>query len=200
MSDDRSIHAASASLGADQERDWQRHSRLGELLLTRYFDWADEADEFDSIFADHEIWAWVPDPASPDRELGMPDGRPIRYLGRIDQLISDQNDEYWIVEHRVVLNRWASDQALVAVRRHAARPLGARRRLSPIAARRHRLQRARHPARRAGTPRRVAGRGAGRLGSSRSPRHATGATHQSPTQSGDPQGSTQTPTSTPTAG
>ena len=58
----------------------------------------------ESIFSDHDVWVPILDPNSddPEQELARPDNRPVRYLGRIDGMVSDTNDEYWIVNHRVV--------------------------------------------------------------------------------------------------
>lgn len=85
----------------------------GRALLTSYFRWAEGIDDFDSLLVDHDVWAPVPDPRQSETDLGTPDGRPIRYLGRIDQLVGDPDDEYWIVRHRPVEGGWMSDEDLV---------------------------------------------------------------------------------------
>lgn len=113
MSERASAYEAARPLTPAQARDWQRHRRLGKALLTRYFDWADGADDFDSIFSDELVWTSVPDPDDPSRDLGLPGGRPIRFAARIDQLVSDPGDEQWIVEHRVVFDDWTPDAALL---------------------------------------------------------------------------------------
>lgn len=87
--------------------------RAGPGRAQRYFDWAAPRDDFESILADEDVWAPVLDPLKPGYELGTPDGRPIRYFGRLDQLISDAQDEYWVVCHRLVWDGWADDQALI---------------------------------------------------------------------------------------
>ena len=113
MSEQASAYEADQALSAAQARDWQRHRRLGEGLLTRYFDWADAADDFDSLFSDELVWSPVPDPDDPERDLGLPGSRPIRFVARIDQLVSDTSDEHWLVEHRVVFDDWPPDDALL---------------------------------------------------------------------------------------
>ena len=113
MSEQASAYEKTRSLSPTQSRDWQRHRRLGESLLTEYFDWADTTDEFDSLFSDELIWSPISDPDEPDRDLGLPGGRPVRFVTRIDQLISDPNDEHWIIEHRVVFDDWLPDKALL---------------------------------------------------------------------------------------
>lgn len=114
MSEQASAYERDRALSSDQVRDWQRHRRLGAGLLTRYFDFADSADNFDSMFSDEIIWSQVPDPDQPSRDLGMPDGRSIRLATRIDQLISDQDDESWLQVHRVVWDDWTPDTDLLA--------------------------------------------------------------------------------------
>ncbi|MGH8902219.1 MAG: hypothetical protein ACRDYA_11190 [Egibacteraceae bacterium] len=106
MRQDREIYERTASLTAEQEGEWHEYSELGEAVLQHYFEWAAMVDEFDSIFSDQDLWAPIPDPWSPGHELAMPDGRSIRYLGRVDQLISDPDDEYWVVDHRITSHGW----------------------------------------------------------------------------------------------
>ncbi|MEO5884792.1 MAG: hypothetical protein ABIQ58_04670 [Candidatus Limnocylindrales bacterium] len=113
MSEQASAYEKTRTLTPELARDWQRHRRLGEALLARYFDWADAADDSDSLFSDELIWTPVPDPDDPVRDLGLDGGRPIRFVTRIDQLVSDPNDEHWIVEHRVAFDDFAPDAALI---------------------------------------------------------------------------------------
>lgn len=113
MRQDRGIYEKSASLTAEQEREWQAQSELGETLLKHYFQWAATVDEFASIFSDHDVWTHIPEPGNPDHALAMPDGRPIRYLGRVDQVISDPSDEYWVVDHRVIRDGWEDADELL---------------------------------------------------------------------------------------
>lgn len=75
---------------------------VGGRLLEHYFAWAADLDEFDSLLSDDEFWAPVPDPADPAQGLVTADGSPIRYLGRVDQLVADLDDENWVVRHRIV--------------------------------------------------------------------------------------------------
>jgi hypothetical protein len=106
MQQDREIYEKVAAVTEAQEEDWQRHLALGQALLDRYFIWALTVDEFDSVFSDEELWVPVQDPANPGEGMVTPDGRAIRYLGRMDQLVSDPQDEHWIVEHRLVQGGW----------------------------------------------------------------------------------------------
>jgi hypothetical protein len=104
----RALPSADAALAA-----------LGERLLEHYFAWAADLDEFDSLLADDEFWAPVPDPADPTKGLVTADGRPIRYLGRVDVLVAELDDENWLVEHRLVDGDFA-DPATLLVDQDAA--------------------------------------------------------------------------------
>jgi hypothetical protein len=106
MQQDRQLYEQTAAVTPAQEDDWHRHLALGQALLERYFTWALTVDEFDSIFSEAELWVPVQDPANPGKGMVTADGRAIRYWGRIDQLISDPQDENWIVEHRLVQGGW----------------------------------------------------------------------------------------------
>lgn len=98
-----------------QVRSFEEHLEVGKAMLANYFAWAGaEMDDFDSILADYEIWTPVPDPDQPGTEIGLAGSRPVRYLGLIDQLIGDTDDEFWIVQHRVVSDGWADNAELLA--------------------------------------------------------------------------------------
>lgn len=112
MHEQRSNYEKLRPLEAEQQRQFSEHVALGERMLQHFFAWAAELDDFASIFADHEFWAPIPDPDNPGHELVSPEGWPIRYLGRIDQLISNRDDEYWVVEHRLA-SEWADTERLV---------------------------------------------------------------------------------------
>jgi hypothetical protein len=73
----------------------------GEALLGRYFEWAPRFE------------VNLPDPAGGDRELVLPDGRPIRYQGRVDLLAGDEHDRYWVVAHRLVDRFATADELLL---------------------------------------------------------------------------------------
>ncbi|GAC1367832.1 MAG: hypothetical protein NVSMB32_12880 [Actinomycetota bacterium] len=113
MGEDLARYEAVAEVTPEQEAAWHKASELGETVLNGYFDWAGPLDTFASIFSDQEYWAPIPDPARPGAELVNAHGREIRYLGRVDQLFSDHNDEYWIAQHRMVGNHWEDDDQLL---------------------------------------------------------------------------------------
>jgi len=114
MTESRVAHEKEEPLTAEEAHDFEQHLVLGRALLANFFAWAAEVDEFESMFADHELWAPIPDPDNPHMDLGMPDKRPIRYLGRVDQMISDRSDELWVVDHRLVTGEWTDTESLLA--------------------------------------------------------------------------------------
>jgi len=86
----------------EEDRRFAETASLGERLLEHYFAWAADLDEFESLLSDDEFWSPVPDPADPTTGLLTGDGRPIRYLGRVDQLVADLDEENWIMLQRLV--------------------------------------------------------------------------------------------------
>lgn len=89
----------------------------GSRLLERYFDWARLVDDFTPIRVATDFDVAVPDPASPDRDLATASGDPVRYQGRVDLLVIDGDDNYWVVDHRLVAGSWTDlDQFLLEER------------------------------------------------------------------------------------
>src|ERR1051326_6028929 len=110
---DRDHYEEVADLTDEQERAFEEALALGEDLLNRYFTWAAPLDTFASIFSDQEYWAPIPDLADPGSDQVDARGHELRLLGRVDQLFSDLNDEYWIAEHRLVRDAWSDDDELL---------------------------------------------------------------------------------------
>ncbi len=120
-----------------------RWSRLGELLLHRFFAFAAAFDDFDSVLADDDLWVPVPHPDRVrDPSSVRTTGRPIRYLCRLDQLIADPDDEWWVVDHRLSWGRWATDDELLGDAADGANVVGARDRVPADPRRGHGAQRA----------------------------------------------------------
>lgn len=113
MQESRTAYEKIEPFTAAEEQAYAGHLEIGHAMLANYFVWAAALDDFDSIFADHDIWAPIPDPDQPICDLGTMDGRPIRYMGRMDQLIADPDDELWVVDHRVVRGDWTPNQELI---------------------------------------------------------------------------------------
>ncbi len=90
------------TLDDEQEQHCATTRDLGLALLERYFDWAPTVDELSPVLVGTEFDVRVPDPARPARDLATPDGRAVHYRDRVDLLVIDGADSYWMVEHRVV--------------------------------------------------------------------------------------------------
>ena len=90
-------------------------------MLERYFAWAPTVDAFAPVRVENDFEASVPDVRSPGQDLADGDGRPVRYIDRLQLLVVDAQDMYWIVEHRLVDGDWADrDELLLAERPVAA--------------------------------------------------------------------------------
>lgn len=113
LEQDRGHHEEVTAFTEEQERAFEEALSLGEDLLNRYFTWAAPLDTFASIFSDQEYWAPIPDLANPGSDQVDADGHELRLLGRVDQLFSDLNDEYWIADHRIVRGAWTDDDQLL---------------------------------------------------------------------------------------
>ncbi len=113
MGETRARRDAIRPLSQEESAAFAHHLALGAAMLTNWFAWAAETEDFDSLFADQDVWAPIADPEASERDLGTPDGRPIRYLGRIDQLIGDPDDEFWVVRHRLVRDEWTANDELI---------------------------------------------------------------------------------------
>lgn len=73
----------------------------GLALLERYFAWAPTVDRFTPVRVATDFEVGVPDPRDANQELTTGEGRPIRFRGRVDLLVIDPDDHYWIVAHRL---------------------------------------------------------------------------------------------------
>lgn len=73
----------------------------GVDLLGRYFEWAQTVDHFTPVRVETEFQVSVPDPADPVRDLVDADGSAVHFAGRVDLLVVDEMDRYWLVVHRV---------------------------------------------------------------------------------------------------
>lgn len=113
----RSMQDQRAALGQDDDDFFWRDRFLeGRALLERYFTWAPTVDRFVPVRVDTDFTVNVPDPVDPERGLTTAAGEPVEYAGRIDALIVDGEDKYWMMEHRTVVGTgaWAGvDQLLL---------------------------------------------------------------------------------------
>lgn len=85
--------------------------------LERYFGWAQGVDAFTPVRVEADFEAGIPHPRAPGQDLVDGDGRPVRYHDRVQLLIVDGSDAYWVVEHRLAVDGWATgDELLLAER------------------------------------------------------------------------------------
>jgi hypothetical protein len=84
----------------------------GEKLLGRYFDWAPAVDLFTPIRVATDLEVRVPDPSDPRRDLAATDGVAVHYADRVDLVVVDPFNTYWLVDHRIG-DEWAAPDALV---------------------------------------------------------------------------------------
>lgn len=114
MQEDRAAYEEQYPMTPELDEAWTKYVKLGQAVLNRYFDWATTADDFDSILSDEDIWTAVPDPDNPENDLGSADAkREIRYFGRVDQVMSTPDDEYWVVTHRIVWDNFLDEDELL---------------------------------------------------------------------------------------
>ena len=141
----------------DVDDTWAEAAAVGERLLHGYFAWAPTVDDFTPVRVEADFEFDVPDADRPEVDLLARDGRAIRFRGRVDMLVIDADDAYWLVDHRVV-DAWSDSEQLVLDERGVDRVLGMGAVLPRHAHRRRRLQRAARRRRRAAGRRRPARR------------------------------------------
>ncbi len=106
---ERSVHGQSET--ADKQAQREVLAR-GHALLDAYAAWAPAVDRFTPIRVDTDFEVNVPDPAVPGTGLMTPIRDEIRYRDRIDLLVIDSDDAYWVVQHRLVTDGWADQDLL----------------------------------------------------------------------------------------
>src|SRR3712207_1779378 len=110
---ERSVRSQSEQPGS-QIDDQARQEALdrGHALLDAYAAWAPTVDHFTPLRIDTDFEVNIPNPATPGVGLVTPDGEPIRYTDRVDLLAVDENDAYWVIQHRLVVDEWAPEDTL----------------------------------------------------------------------------------------
>ena len=110
-----SFHRAAAGwpVGHDDLAD------AGAALLARYFEWAQTVDHFTPVRVQTDFQVSVPDPTDPVRDLVGADGSAVHFAGRIELLVLDAFDLYWLVVHRVGAG-WAELDELLLDERGAS--------------------------------------------------------------------------------
>jgi hypothetical protein len=108
----RDARAGGATASVDDEDAWAEAAGAGERLLRAYFTWAPTVDDFTPVRVEADFEFDVPDADRPGLDLLARDGRAIRFRGRVDLLVIDTTDTYWLVDHRVV-DDWSDAEQLV---------------------------------------------------------------------------------------
>jgi hypothetical protein len=96
----REKHEATAPLTPEERENWERQLTYGKELLEQYITWAPTVDRFWPVRVETDFDAQIPDFRNPGHDL-VAGGRAIHYQGRIDMLVVDEHDAYWIVRHRL---------------------------------------------------------------------------------------------------
>ena len=111
---DRQIDAysAAADVTPSQEQEWQAARARGTAVLEQYIAWAPGLDAFSPVRVDTDYDAHVPDPTAAGLDLVGPKG-PIHLVGRVDALVVDAYDAYWIMDHRVRGEGWEDPDQLL---------------------------------------------------------------------------------------
>jgi PD-(D/E)XK nuclease superfamily len=103
----RDVYAQTRDLSAEQVQHWEQHLELGTGMLQGYFEWALDVDRFTPIQVASQFDIALPDPADPDSGLITPEGWPLQYRVRLDLVVIDDHELYWLVEHRIIAgSRW----------------------------------------------------------------------------------------------
>jgi hypothetical protein len=84
-----------------EEEAWEQGLADGNRLLDHYLAWAPAADRFWPVRVETDFDAQIPDPTTADTDLVF-EGQAVRYGGRVDLLLVDEHDAYWVVRHRLV--------------------------------------------------------------------------------------------------
>src|ERR671918_37910 len=87
---------------------------VAQELDGHYLEWAPSVDRFWPVRVATDFDVQVPDWRAPGQDLVSPAGEPIRYQGRVDMLVVDEHDAYWVVRHRLARDRF-SDFDLLAL-------------------------------------------------------------------------------------
>ena len=82
-------------------------------LLEQYALWAPAVDRFAPIRVACDVDVQVPDPGDPATGIVTPGGGAVRYLDRLDLLLIDEHNAYWVLSHRVVPGDWPSTDDLL---------------------------------------------------------------------------------------
>src|SRR5207237_947197 len=78
----------------------------------RFQAWAPAVGRFWPVRVETDFDVQVPDPAAAGADLVSPGGEPVRYGDRVDLLLVDEHDAYWVARHRLV-ERFTEPELLI---------------------------------------------------------------------------------------
>ena len=84
----------------------------GRTILDRYLAWAPSIDRFWPVRVETDFDVALPDLSNPGHDLVSESGDPIRYEGRVDLLVVDEHDAYWVVRHQLSPSGFADPDLL----------------------------------------------------------------------------------------
>ena len=102
LTSQRQRRQTTTALTPGEAENWERQQAAGHSLLGAYMEWAPSLDRFWPVRVETDFDVAVPDPDKPGNGLVSPAGEAIHYQGRVDMLVVDEHDAYWIVRHRLV--------------------------------------------------------------------------------------------------
>jgi hypothetical protein len=94
-------YCGDVALSPEEELEWDEQLEVGQHLLKRYMEWAPGVDLFTPIRVELPFKVNIVDPERPEFGMLTPDGAPVQYQGRAHVLVSDGDDSFWAVVHRV---------------------------------------------------------------------------------------------------
>jgi len=84
----------------------------GRAILDRYLAWAPSVDRFWPVRVETDFDVALPDLTNPAHDLVSESGDPVRYEGRVDLLVVDEHDAYWVVRHQLSPSGFADPDLL----------------------------------------------------------------------------------------
>ncbi|MDQ2723985.1 MAG: hypothetical protein M3Y36_00570 [Actinomycetota bacterium] len=105
MGDQQDLVTSERPLTDSEAEQWHHGLDDGRRMVERYADWANSIDRFAPVRVESEFEVQIPDAGRPGRSLPTTTAGAVLYVGRLDALVIDEFDAYWILRHRVV-DRW----------------------------------------------------------------------------------------------
>ncbi|HSV64925.1 MAG TPA: hypothetical protein VLJ59_03320 [Mycobacteriales bacterium] len=110
---ERSVRDQLRALPPDRAAECGDAVAHGRGALEAYFEWAPTVDRLAPIRVATDVDVHIPDPTDADRDLATADGWAIRFLERIDLLLIDEDNVYWVLDHRIAWDGWADVDELI---------------------------------------------------------------------------------------